>query len=43
MSEESRGKSPKTEEQRRRDQYSFIIGMIIGMVILIAFTLLFSH
>ncbi|WP_262982320.1 MULTISPECIES: hypothetical protein [Thermogemmatispora] len=40
---ESQGKSQKTEEQRRRDQYSFIIGMIIGMVILIAFTLLFSH
>jgi hypothetical protein len=40
MSEE---KPQKTEEQRRRDRYSFIIGMVIAMVILLAFTLLFNH
>jgi hypothetical protein len=40
MSEE---KPRKSEEQRRRDQYSFIVGMVIAMVVLIALTLLFSH
>jgi hypothetical protein len=36
-------KLPQTEEQKRNNSYSFIVGCIIAMAIIIAFALLFNR
>lgn len=38
MSEE---KKPLTEEQKQKNRYSFIVGIVIGLAIIIIFVLLF--
>jgi len=38
MSEE---KKPYTEEEKINHRYSFIVGIVIGLAIIVAFTLLF--
>ena len=38
MSEEKR---PYTEEEKQNHRYSFIIGVVIGLAVIVAFTLLF--
>ena len=38
MSEE---KKPQTEEEKKNNRYSFIVGILIGLAIIIIFTLLF--
>jgi len=38
MSEEKR---PYTEEEKQNHRYSFIVGIVIALVIIVAFTLFF--
>jgi hypothetical protein len=38
MSEEKR---PPTEEEKKNHRYSFIVGILIGLAIIVIFTLLF--
>ena len=38
MSEE---KKPYTEEEKKNHRYSFIVGIVIGLAVIVAFTLLF--
>jgi len=38
MSEE---KIPPTEEEKKNHRFSFIVGILIGLAIIVAFTLLF--
>jgi hypothetical protein len=38
MSEEKR---PRTEEEKKNNRFSFIVGIVIGLAIIVAFTLLF--
>lgn len=40
---EQREKVPPTEEERRNHRFSFIVGIIIAMAIIIAFALLFNR
>lgn len=35
-------KTPKTEEEQKNNRFSFMIGIFIALVIIIAFTLLFN-
>lgn len=42
MSEQGE-KVPPTEEERKNHRFSFIVGIIIAMVIIIAFALLFNR
>ncbi len=34
-------RTPRTEEQKRNDRFSFIVGMIIALVILVGFVVFF--
>ena len=34
--------TPKTEEEKRNNRFSFIVGMVIALVIIIIFVLLFK-
>ncbi len=34
-------KRPPTEEEKKNHRFSFIVGIVIGIVIIVAFTLLF--
>ena len=38
MSEE---KKPYSEEEKKNHRYSFIVGIVIGLAVIVAFTLLF--
>ena len=42
MSEQSE-KMPPTEEERKNHRFSFIVGIIIAMAIIIVFALLFNR
>ncbi len=35
-------RTPKTEEEKRNNRYSFIVGMVIALVVIIIFVLLFK-
>ena len=36
-------KLPSTEEERRNNRFSFIVGILIGLAIIIIFILLFNR
>ncbi len=42
MSQQSE-KVPPTEEERKNNRFSFIVGIIIAMAIIVAFALLFNR
>jgi hypothetical protein len=35
-------KTPQTEEEKRNNRFSFILGMLIALVIIVIFVLLFK-
>ena len=37
----SEAKKPQTEEEKRNNRFSFIVGILIGLAIIILFVLLF--
>jgi len=40
---ETNKKLPPTEEERKNNRFSFIVGIIIAMAIIIAFAILFNR